>query len=140
MGEENLQKPAREAILGVQVSALSMAQALEQLGSWVSNREQHYVCVTGVHGVMESYDDPALRAIHNAAGMVTPDGMPLVWLLRAAGHRHVERVYGPDLLPAVLAAHRRRRSASSEQCLTSTALRLAHSMRRTSVSSKKYLH
>jgi N-acetylglucosaminyldiphosphoundecaprenol N-acetyl-beta-D-mannosaminyltransferase len=104
MGEENLQKPAREAILGVQVSALSMAQALEQLGSWVSNREQHYVCVTGVHGVMESYDDPALRAIHNAAGMVTPDGMPLVWLLRAAGHRHVERVYGPDLLPAVLAA------------------------------------
>src|SRR5262249_50164049 len=60
----------------------------------------NYVCVTGVHGVMECQNDPALRSIHNNAGMVTPDGMPLVWLSKLKGQQHVDRVYGPDLMAA----------------------------------------
>ncbi len=39
-----------------------------------------------------------LKEIHNLAGLVTPDGMPLVWLAHLAGLAHVKRVYGPDLL------------------------------------------
>jgi N-acetylglucosaminyldiphosphoundecaprenol N-acetyl-beta-D-mannosaminyltransferase len=50
---------------------------------------------------MESHRDERLRAIHNAAGMVTPDGMPLVWLSHMRGYAHVERVYGPDLMLAL---------------------------------------
>jgi N-acetylglucosaminyldiphosphoundecaprenol N-acetyl-beta-D-mannosaminyltransferase len=92
---------ARVNVLGVGVSALSMKLALNTIGGWISQRQQHYVCVTGVHGVMESQRDPLLRRIHNAAGLVTPDGMPLVWLSRLHGHGHVERVYGPDLLLAL---------------------------------------
>ncbi len=88
-------------ILGVGVSAINMGIAIEQINNWIDAREKHYVCVTGVHGVMESQRDENLRQIHNAAGMVTPDGMPLVWLNRWYGHKHVERVYGPDLLLAV---------------------------------------
>jgi N-acetylglucosaminyldiphosphoundecaprenol N-acetyl-beta-D-mannosaminyltransferase len=60
-----------------------------------------YVCVTGVHGVMESQRDPELLAIHNASGLTTPDGMPLVWAGRRAGMAHMRRVYGPDLMLAV---------------------------------------
>ena len=48
--------------------------------------------------MMESWRDEELRRIHNAAGLVTPDGMPLVWLSRLMGFHHVERVYGPDLM------------------------------------------
>ena len=98
-------------VLGVGVSAISMADAVARISHWIATRERNYVCVTGVHGVMESQRDPALRRIHNAAGMVTPDGMPLVWLGRRAGHGTMERVYGPDLLLASCAAseteHRR---------------------------------
>lgn len=94
---------ARVNVLGVGVGAVSMAQALHLIDGWVARREPRYVCVTGVHGVMESRRDAALRRVHNEAGLVTPDGMPLVWLARAAGHRHVERVYGPDLLLAACA-------------------------------------
>jgi N-acetylglucosaminyldiphosphoundecaprenol N-acetyl-beta-D-mannosaminyltransferase len=75
--------------------------ALESIGGWIDGRESHYVCVTGVHGVMESQRDDSLRQIHNSAGLVTPDGMPLVWLLRLQGFRHIERVYGPDLMLAL---------------------------------------
>ena len=92
---------ARVNILGVGISAINMAMALEIIEGWIAKRESHYVCVTGVHGVMESQRDEQLRRIHNKAGLVTPDGMPLVWLSRLKGHRHVERVYGPDLVLAL---------------------------------------
>lgn len=93
--------PDRVNILGVGVSPIDMPAALDEIERWIATRQPHYVCVTGVHGVMESYRDPALRSIHNSAGLVTPDGMPLVWLSRLKGFRHVERVYGPDLMLAL---------------------------------------
>ena len=88
-------------ILGVGVSAIDMKMALATIEEWIERRDKHYVCVTGVHGIVESWRDPALRGVHNRAGMVTPDGMPLVWLSWAMGQRHVRRVYGPDLMLAV---------------------------------------
>ena len=90
----------RVDILGVGVSAIRMADALGAIDGWIARGERQYVCVTSVHGVMESQRDEPLRRIHNGAGLVTPDGMPLVWLCRRSGFRQVERVYGPDLLLA----------------------------------------
>lgn len=94
-------KIPRINILGIGVSAINMKMALRTIDEWIFSREAHYVCVTGVHGVMESHRDEELRRIHNAAGLVTPDGMPLVWLGRLLGFRRVKRVYGPDLMLAV---------------------------------------
>lgn len=91
----------RVNILGVGISAIDMDMALHTIDDWLTRRAPHYVCVTGVHGVMESQCDAELRRIHNAAGLVTPDGMPLVWLSHRRGFRHVRRVYGPDLMRAV---------------------------------------
>ena len=88
----------RVNILGVGVSAVNMKQALETLDLWIENRQSNFVCVTGVHGIMESQRDESLRKIHNQAGLVTPDGMPLVWISRWKGKTFVERVYGPDLM------------------------------------------
>ncbi len=88
-------------ILGVNVSAINMSMALDIIENWIQQQERHYICVTGVHGIMESQKDERLRGIHNCAGLVTPDGMPLVWLSRLRGFRHVQRVYGPDLMLAV---------------------------------------
>jgi N-acetylglucosaminyldiphosphoundecaprenol N-acetyl-beta-D-mannosaminyltransferase len=93
--------PPRVNILGVGVSAVNMKLALQTIDDWISKHEAHYVCVTGVHGVVESQRSEDLRRIHNTAGMVTPDGMPLVWLSHLKGYTFVERVYGPDLMLAV---------------------------------------
>ena len=93
----------RVNVLGVGVSAIDLGQAVAAIEGWIAKGEQHYVCVTGVHGVMESQRDEGLRQIHNAAGLVTPDGMPLVWLSRLRGAAHVGRVYGPDLMLACCA-------------------------------------
>jgi N-acetylglucosaminyldiphosphoundecaprenol N-acetyl-beta-D-mannosaminyltransferase len=58
-------------------------------------------CVANVHMVMEAWDDPAFRTLVNDAELVTSDGVPLVWALRALGARGASRVYGPTLLPFV---------------------------------------
>lgn len=87
-------------ILGIRVSAVNMEMALRRLEGLVDRSTSSYVCVTGVHGIIESQNDADLRAVHNNAAMVTPDGMPTVWCGKWAGAQWMERVYGPDLLLA----------------------------------------
>ncbi len=88
----------RADILGVLVSPINMKDASDSVESWIAERSSHYVCVTGAHGVIESQTNEKLRDIHNRAGLVVPDGMPLVWFCRAVGFKRTTRVYGPDLM------------------------------------------
>ncbi len=85
-------------VLGVRISAIDMAEAVATIGGWITWRIPRYVCLCTVHTVMECQRDPALLEAVNGAGLRNPDGMPLVWLSRRAGHPHVSRVYGPDLM------------------------------------------
>ena len=63
-------------------------------------------------------------------GLVVPDGQPLVWALRALGHRDATRVYGPDLMAAYCAHAARTGTAMylyggrSEEALVELTLRL----------------
>ncbi len=95
---------AKVNVLGVFVDAINLQESTAQILRWVAERKRTYVCVTGVHGIMESQRQPDLKRVHNAAGIVTPDGMPLVYISRAAGHDGCGRVYGPDLMLDVCAA------------------------------------
>lgn len=95
--------PDRVNIIGVGVSAASIPKALATFDGWIESGARHYVCVADVHAVMQTRWNPDFRAVMNGAGMVTSDGMPLVWLCRKARGPEVERVYGPDLLLAACA-------------------------------------
>jgi N-acetylglucosaminyldiphosphoundecaprenol N-acetyl-beta-D-mannosaminyltransferase len=90
--------PFRANILGVHISAINMPQAVAAVEDWIARRERQYVCVTPAHVVMDGYWNPEVRGWINQAGLATPDGMGIVWLLKAKGHRSVSRVYGPDLM------------------------------------------
>jgi N-acetylglucosaminyldiphosphoundecaprenol N-acetyl-beta-D-mannosaminyltransferase len=118
----------RVNILGVGVSAVNMDQALERIDVWVADGKRQYVCVCPVHSIMECRRSEVVRAIFNAAGMVTPDGMPVVWVARWSGHPHVGRVYGPDLMLAVLERQRHRHFFYGGG--PGVAKRLAESMKR----------
>ncbi len=101
-------RPERDNILGVGVSAINMSMALRQIDHWIQEQDTQYVCVRDAHGIILSQSDSELRRIHNEAGLVTPDGLPLVWLLKLAGYGHVGRVYGPDLMLKVFETSRDR--------------------------------
>ncbi len=96
----------RFRVLGVPVDAIDMRQALARIDDLVRAPRTDagaYICVRDVNGVMECQRDPRLQAIHEQAAMVTPDGMPIVWLGRRAGCGHIDRVYGPNLMLEVCA-------------------------------------
>lgn len=93
----------RVDVLGVGISVVDTGAALETIGGWIERREPNYVCVTGVHGVMECQRDAELLGIHNRSGLTVPDGMPMVWAGRRAGADGIGQVRGSDLMLAVLA-------------------------------------
>ena len=88
-------------VLGVNVSAVNMDVAVSLAEQWIDAGQPGYVCVTGVHGVMEAQRDPEFRRILNGAAMNLPDGMPMTWVGRLRGFRKMDRVFGPDFVIAV---------------------------------------
>jgi len=96
----------RVNVLGVGVTVLNVPTAVEALLEAVRQRRKGYVCVSNVHVLVEAQQNPAYKQVLNQAFLVTPDGMPLVWAGRLAGHREMARVYGPDLMLAVFEATR----------------------------------
>jgi N-acetylglucosaminyldiphosphoundecaprenol N-acetyl-beta-D-mannosaminyltransferase len=95
---ENMAKLARADVLGVGVHAINMQQAVAAIDSAIRDRRKGYVCVTGVHGVMEAQSDSEFKKILNNSLLTTPDGMPTVWVGRLQGFELMDRVYGPDLM------------------------------------------
>lgn len=85
-------------VLGIGVHAVNMSSAVEVIGSAIDRGHKGYVCVTGVHGIMEATRDPVIRNALARAMLVVPDGMPTVWVGRWQGHPHMRRVFGPDLM------------------------------------------
>lgn len=94
--------PPRIEILGSPVHAINMEQAVATIDEAIAAKRKGYVCVTGVHGLTEAYEQPDFRDILRGAFLVTPDGMPLSWIGWLKGHRTMNRVYGPDLMLEVL--------------------------------------
>ncbi|NDA09716.1 MAG: glycosyltransferase, partial [Verrucomicrobia bacterium] len=104
----------RVDVLGVGVSALNLESAKKTILERLERRQKGYICVTGVHGVIEAQehgvieaqDDSRFRNILNESFLTTPDGMPMVWISWLRKHHEVDRVYGPDLMLEMAAATR----------------------------------
>ena len=90
--------PTTVEVLGVPVSVVDYDGALDWMDGMVAARAAGYVCVAATHTVMVAQEDPATMDAVLGADLVVPDGQPLVWALRALGHRLADRVYGPDLM------------------------------------------
>jgi N-acetylglucosaminyldiphosphoundecaprenol N-acetyl-beta-D-mannosaminyltransferase len=96
-------------VLGVRVHAVQIPDVIAEMERWISVRDKtNFIAVTGMHGVAGAQGDASLRQILNAADMVVPDGMPLVWLGRRRGFALARRVYGPELMLDFLASSERR--------------------------------
>ncbi len=92
------------SVIGIRVNLTTYSHATGIILDWSTRRESRYVCAANVHMLMEACDSPQYSQIVNSADLVTPDGMPLVWMLRLKGHPDQQRVYGPTLMLHVLEA------------------------------------
>jgi N-acetylglucosaminyldiphosphoundecaprenol N-acetyl-beta-D-mannosaminyltransferase len=87
-------------VLGARVDAVQISDVVTRLRSWIDDRESiaRFVAVTGMHGIAESRQSGDFRRVLNAADLVVPDGMPLVWLGRSKGYALRYRVCGSELM------------------------------------------
>jgi N-acetylglucosaminyldiphosphoundecaprenol N-acetyl-beta-D-mannosaminyltransferase len=99
-----VQHPERQTILGIGVDATSYQDATARVMEWARRGESRVVCLGVVASVMEARESARYRAALDQADLVTPDGMPLVWMLHWLGVKPATRVYGPDLTLEVLRA------------------------------------
>jgi N-acetylglucosaminyldiphosphoundecaprenol N-acetyl-beta-D-mannosaminyltransferase len=87
-----------QSIIGSPVTALPFDAQMETILHWASDRTSRIVCVANVHMLVEARLDPDLADVLKTADLVTPDGMPLVWMMNLLGTRGQDRVAGMDIL------------------------------------------
>lgn len=84
-------------VVGVPISMTSYDDVIESLTNRPKDRAT-VVAVCNVHSVMSARRDRRLHEAIAAAEIATPDGVPIVWGLRATVRKGQERVYGPELM------------------------------------------
>lgn len=92
--------PASFDLLGVRINAEPFAHILERVLGAPENGDRLALHFATVHTLVEAQENATLREALSE-GVVEPDGMPLVWLGKRTG-LGVERVCGPDFMPAVV--------------------------------------
>lgn len=93
--------PSFKHIIGLPVTALSFDSQTSLMLKWAKCFASKVVCIANVHMLVEAYRDPEFASVLQNADLVTPDGMPLVWMLRLMGASSQDRVAGLDVLLAL---------------------------------------
>jgi len=96
MSLETRRKTAK--VLGVPVDTLDMKSAVARVQEEYEGGRKGYICLIGVHGIMEAQRDPDLAQVYACATLMVPDGMPTVWVGHRQGFPKMQRVTGPDLM------------------------------------------
>ena len=89
----------RALVLGTRVTVTTFDGAQRMIAALVERRAGDFVSCANVYSIAMAHQDRVYRDLLNSASVVTADGMPIVWALRALG-RSAERVHNDDLLPA----------------------------------------
>lgn len=92
----------RVNILGVDVDAVTMAEAVDVVRRAMDMRAGVMVATANAEMLMRATHDEELRRILNASALVVPDGAGTVWAARHLGHAMPERVAGYDLAQELL--------------------------------------
>jgi N-acetylglucosaminyldiphosphoundecaprenol N-acetyl-beta-D-mannosaminyltransferase len=95
--------PARAEVLGVPLAVSDYDEVVAWMEATIAAGERGYVTAAAVNLVMSAREEPDTAAAVRAATLAVPDGQPLVWALKALGHRRATRIYGPDLMAAFCA-------------------------------------
>jgi N-acetylglucosaminyldiphosphoundecaprenol N-acetyl-beta-D-mannosaminyltransferase len=96
-------RPPRAEILGIPLAISDYGEVVEWMNAMIAAGARGYVTAAAVNLVMSAREQPDTLEAVLGATLAVPDGMPLVWALRALGHRRATRVYGPDLMLAFCA-------------------------------------
>ena len=84
-------------LLNTPITCLTFEEQIILMLRWARAKESKTICLANVHMLMEAYWDRSFAEVLEEADMVTPDGMPLVWMLQKLGIYNQNRVAGLDV-------------------------------------------
>jgi len=84
-------------VVSLDVAVVEFASLIERIDA-LRRQGGGYVCFSTVHMVMEAFDNSEYAEKVNAADIIVPDGMPLVWMQKIEGRRDANRVRANDLM------------------------------------------
>ncbi len=87
-----------QSVIGFPITALPLKGYIDYITYWASLNLSKIVCVANVHMLVEATKSSSLASVLGNADLVTPDGMPLVWMIRFLHRSQQERATGMDLL------------------------------------------
>ena len=88
-------------VVGFPVSTLSFSGQVEAIMGWAAAHQSKVVCVSNVHMLMEGHWHSDFSTVLSDADLLTPDGMPLVWVASLMKGSSQERVAGMELMQAL---------------------------------------
>lgn len=84
-------------ILGSPVTTLRLEEQVSLMLTWAKKHKSKVVYLANSHMLMEAYWNQHFAKVLQKADLVSPDGMPLVWMLRLMGISNQNRVAGMDV-------------------------------------------
>jgi N-acetylglucosaminyldiphosphoundecaprenol N-acetyl-beta-D-mannosaminyltransferase len=90
-----------KTVIDVAITSLSCKEQIHTMVKWGKSNLSKVVCIANVHMLIEAHQNSFFGSVLQNADLVTPDGMPLVWMLRFLGVGHQDRVAGIDVLEGV---------------------------------------
>jgi N-acetylglucosaminyldiphosphoundecaprenol N-acetyl-beta-D-mannosaminyltransferase len=85
-------------VLDSSIDVISWDTTIDRIMNWAFENQSRYICICNVHSIVTARNNRTFNHIIENADMATPDGMPVVWLMRCLGYKKQVRINGPDLL------------------------------------------
>ncbi len=89
--------PEKIDICGVSVHNCDMRQAVDFVESLIRSKQCHYVVTPNIDHIVKLQTDTEFKSAYDAASLVLPDGMPLIWAGQFLGTPFKSKVSGSDL-------------------------------------------
>lgn len=102
LGDILSNKIERTKILDCCLDVVTMEDALQVISNAVLSREPIQVITLNAEMIYRAQQEPGLKQVFERAGLVTPDGVGVLWALRRTGYQVSRRVTGIGLTIRVL--------------------------------------
>jgi len=81
-------------IISFDINPIALTSLFEKIAEWIKEKKGRTICVSGVHGCLEAYDNKEFADAHNNADIAIPDGRPIFWSLKLLGYKNAEHLRG----------------------------------------------
>ena len=81
-------------ILNYKISIITLKLFNDKLYQFLKFKKKIYICISAVHGAVESLYNNKYKIAHDKAEIAVPDGRPIYWALKLLGNSKVDHLPG----------------------------------------------